>query len=105
MYRFCLQRKLMMERMIESVTEFLLFEYDDIINESHNFAAWENHFGANVLVHRKGATRACEGELGMIPGSQGTKSYIVRGLVMKTVLNPVLMVPEGNLVENRPKEN
>ncbi len=45
----------MMERMIESVTEILgSFEYDDIINESHNFAAWENHFGANVLVHRKG---------------------------------------------------
>lgn len=40
----------------------------------------ENHFGQNVLVHRKGATRARAGELGMIPGSQGTSSYIVRGL-------------------------
>ncbi|MGB1316518.1 MAG: RtcB family protein, partial [Chitinophagales bacterium] len=50
-----------------------------MINESHNFAAWENHFGEDVLVHRKGATRAFDGELGMIPGSQGTKSYIVKG--------------------------
>jgi len=74
-------RKLMMERMVEALRETIGdFEHDDIINESHNFAAWENHFNSNVLVHRKGATRAYEGELGMIPGSQGTKSYIVRGL-------------------------
>jgi tRNA-splicing ligase RtcB len=39
----------------------------------------ENHFGQNVLVHRKGATSAKEGELGIIPGSQGTASYIVKG--------------------------
>lgn len=74
-------RKLMMLRMMEALTEVKgAFETDDIINESHNFAAWEHHFGENVLVHRKGATRAYEGELGMIPGSQGTKSYIVKGL-------------------------
>ncbi len=74
-------RKLMMTRMAEAMKEVMGdFETDDIINESHNFAAWENHFGENVLVHRKGATRAFDGELGMIPGSQGTNSYIVRGL-------------------------
>ena len=74
-------RKLMMDRMIEAITEVKgNFGHDEIINKSHNFAAWENHFGTNVLVHRKGATRAYEGELGMIPGSQGTKSYIVQGL-------------------------
>ena len=39
----------------------------------------ENHFGVNVMVHRKGATSAKEGQLGLIPGSQGTKSYVVRG--------------------------
>ena len=39
----------------------------------------ENHFGKNVMVHRKGATSAREGQLGIIPGSQGTSSYIVRG--------------------------
>lgn len=74
-------RKLMMSRMMEALTEVMGgFETDDLINESHNFAAWENHFGENVYVHRKGATRAYEGELGMIPGSQGSRSYIVRGL-------------------------
>jgi tRNA-splicing ligase RtcB len=73
-------RKLMMKRMIEAITTIVgEFEHDEIINESHNFAAWEHHFRSNVLVHRKGATRAFEGDLGMIPGSQGTKSYIVRG--------------------------
>ena len=73
-------RKLMMQRMMEAMHEIKGdFEVDEIINKPHNFAAWEHHFGKNVLVHRKGATRAFEGELGMIPGSQGTKSYIVRG--------------------------
>ncbi|MBX2840506.1 MAG: RtcB family protein [Flammeovirgaceae bacterium] len=74
-------RKLMMTRMVEALKEVVAdFECDEIINKSHNFAAWENHFGKDVLVHRKGATQARDGELGMIPGSQGTKSYIVKGL-------------------------
>mgnify|MGYP000743029860 FL=1 len=79
-------RKLMMARMMSSITEVVKNEYDltletdEIINKSHNFAAWENHFGKNVLVHRKGATKAFDGELGMIPGSQGSSSYIVKGL-------------------------
>jgi len=74
-------RKLMMKRVLEGIKEVLgEFSHGELINESHNFAAWENHFGQNVLVHRKGATRAYEGELGMVPGSQGTHSYIVRGL-------------------------
>ncbi len=51
----------------------------DEIDIHHNYAAMENHFGQNVMVHRKGATRARENEIGIIPGSQGTKSYIVRG--------------------------
>lgn len=73
-------RKLMMNRMVESMYEVVgEFDTGDIINESHNFAAWENHFNTNVLVHRKGATRANDGELGMIPGSQGTSSFIVKG--------------------------
>jgi tRNA-splicing ligase RtcB (3'-phosphate/5'-hydroxy nucleic acid ligase) len=55
------------------------FAEQEFINIAHNYAAWENHFNKNVLVHRKGATRAYEGELGIIPGSQGTKSYIVKG--------------------------
>jgi tRNA-splicing ligase RtcB len=51
----------------------------DFINIAHNYARWESHFGTNVIVHRKGATSAREGEIGIIPGSQGTKSYIVQG--------------------------
>lgn len=46
----------------------------------HNYAAIEKHFGEEVIVHRKGATRAGLGEFGIIPGSMGTPSYIVEGL-------------------------
>jgi tRNA-splicing ligase RtcB len=51
----------------------------EAINCHHNYVAREQHFGASLLVTRKGAIRAGEGELGIIPGSMGTKSYIVRG--------------------------
>lgn len=50
------------------------------VNCHHNFAALETHFGEEVLVTRKGAVRARRGEMGIIPGSMGAKSYIVRGL-------------------------
>jgi tRNA-splicing ligase RtcB (3'-phosphate/5'-hydroxy nucleic acid ligase) len=49
------------------------------INCHHNYVERETHFGAGVWVTRKGAVRAGEGELGIIPGSMGAKSYIVRG--------------------------
>lgn len=49
------------------------------INIHHNYANLENHFGKNIWVHRKGATSAKEGQLGIIPGSMGTASYIVKG--------------------------
>lgn len=52
----------------------------DEVNCHHNYVAREHHFGSNVLVTRKGAVRARAGELGIIPGSMGAKSYIVRGL-------------------------
>jgi tRNA-splicing ligase RtcB len=55
-------------------------EFDEMINIAHNYASQENHFGKNVWVHRKGATQAKEGQIGIIPGSQGTSSYIVEGL-------------------------
>lgn len=75
-------RKLMMERVQEAFKSVLSepFEFSEIINIAHNYAAWEHHFGKDVMVHRKGATSAREGEIGIIPGSQGTKSYIVEGL-------------------------
>jgi len=54
-------------------------EFVEEINIHHNFASLENHYGKNVWIHRKGATSAKKGELGIIPGSMGTKSYIVEG--------------------------
>ena len=53
--------------------------FSDEINCHHNYAALEHHFGRNVWVHRKGAIRAREGEMGIIPGAMGSYSYIVRG--------------------------
>jgi len=55
-------------------------KFDKEINIHHNYVVLENHFGKNVWVHRKGATSAKSGEMGIIPGSQGTSSYIVQGL-------------------------
>ena len=52
----------------------------EAINCHHNYVQRETHFGENVFVTRKGAISAREGELGIIPGSMGAKSYIVRGL-------------------------
>lgn len=78
---FALQnRKLMMERVKDAFLEiFPSVEFSDFINKPHNFAALETHFGEEVMVHRKGATRAEKGEWGMIPGSQGSASYLVKG--------------------------
>jgi tRNA-splicing ligase RtcB len=74
-------RKLMMDRIQEVVSSVLnRVTYDPVINIAHNYAVWEEHFGEKVIIHRKGATSAKTGETGIIPGSQGTKSYIVEGL-------------------------
>ena len=54
--------------------------FGDPVSCHHNYVAEEHHYGADVLVTRKGAIRAGAGELGIIPGSMGTSSFIVRGL-------------------------
>ncbi len=73
-------RQLMMERVKEAVLDVLPdTDFDPAINIAHNYAAIEHHFGSDVVVHRKGATRATTGEYGIIPGSQGSRSYIVIG--------------------------
>lgn len=72
------------EACIRAVVPSVIF--DDRINIQHNYARLENHYGRNVWVHRKGATSAKEDEIGLIPGSQGTSSYIVRGLGNKASL-------------------
>ena len=86
-------RKLMMERIVDifrtivwSDEKYSQEDLDnfnsstEMINIAHNYASQENHFGQNVWVHRKGATQANKGQIGIIPGSQGTSSYIVEGL-------------------------
>lgn len=74
-------RSLMMERIKEILVDALPgIEFEPMINIAHNYAAWEHHFGKNVIIHRKGATLAREEVIGIIPGSQGTASYIVEGL-------------------------
>jgi len=52
---------------------------ESAINCHHNYISRENHFGENIWITRKGAVRAKLGDLGIIPGSMGAKSYIVRG--------------------------
>lgn len=56
------------------------FTWPNKVDCHHNYTAKESHFGEEVLVTRKGAVRAGRGELGIIPGSMGARSYIVRGL-------------------------
>ncbi|MCO5250512.1 MAG: RtcB family protein [Candidatus Kapabacteria bacterium] len=74
-------RLLMMETVQEIVVDIAGdCEFDESINIPHNFASLEEHFGEQVWVHRKGATPAYKGCIGIIPGSQGTFSYIVEGL-------------------------
>lgn len=74
-------RKLMLTRVQEVLVDFFpKVSFSEIINIAHNYATWENHFGRDVVVHRKGTTSAKKGELGIIPGSQGSNSYIVEGL-------------------------
>ena len=74
-------RSLMMERIQESIMDVLPeTQFEPMINIPHNYAAWEEHFGEHCIVHRKGATLATVGLTGIIPGSQGTCSYITEGL-------------------------
>jgi tRNA-splicing ligase RtcB len=77
-------RKLMMEAVIEAAREedsgLPPFELGEMaVNCHHNYVAREHHFGHDVFVTRKGAVRARLGDLGIIPGSMGARSFIVRG--------------------------
>ena len=81
-------RKLMMDNIIKIFAGFYgTFLHEPMINIAHNYARIENHFGENVIIHRKGATLADENTIGIIPGSQGTKSYIVKGKGNKDSFN------------------
>lgn len=78
-----LNRRMMMANVIAALRAKIAKPFDaemEAVNCHHNYVTRENHFGENVLVTRKGAVRAAKGVLGIIPGSMGAKSFIVRGL-------------------------
>lgn len=78
-----LNRRMMMTNVIRALRGQIAKPFDaelEAVNCHHNYVSRENHFGENVLVTRKGAVRAAKGTLGIIPGSMGAKSFIVRGL-------------------------
>jgi len=78
-----LNRRMMMANVISALRGQIAKPFEaemEAVNCHHNYVTRENHFGENVLVTRKGAVRAAKGVLGIIPGSMGAKSFIVRGL-------------------------
>ncbi|MBW1649103.1 MAG: RtcB family protein [Deltaproteobacteria bacterium] len=73
-------RQAMMEKSLEILIDVTgSINYQPLINIAHNYAAYEKHFKKDLFIHRKGATSAKKGEIGIIPGSQGTNSFIVKG--------------------------
>jgi tRNA-splicing ligase RtcB len=80
-----INRELMMESVLgvlrKHLTDFQIV--NSAVNCHHNYISQENHFGSNVWVTRKGAVRARTGDMGIIPGSMGTGSFIVEGLGSK----------------------
>ncbi|MHA7857625.1 MAG: RtcB family protein [Henriciella sp.] len=76
-------RTVMMANVIAAMRAELPMPFEaeaEAVNCHHNYVTRENHFGENIFVTRKGAVRAALGVLGIIPGSMGARSYIVRGL-------------------------
>ena len=77
-----LNREVMMRRVIEAAKTVIgkgFQSHVEAVNCHHNYVQQERHFGEDVFVTRKGAVSAQAGELGIIPGSMGARSYIVRG--------------------------
>jgi tRNA-splicing ligase RtcB len=77
-------RRLMMEAAVRALGEVeglrpFAAPLDEVACH-HNYVAWEKHYGESVLVTRKGAVRARAGDRGIVPGSMGARSYLVRGL-------------------------
>ncbi len=77
-----LNREVMMQRVIGALRKVIAKPFEthlEAVNCHHNYVAKETHFGQEVFITRKGAVSAKKGELGIIPGSMGAKSFIVRG--------------------------
>lgn len=80
---FAMENRKMMLRIVLNVLEKNLKPFtltSKAVNCHHNYVEKEHHYGKNVWLTRKGAVRARQDDLGIIPGSMGTRSYIVRGL-------------------------
>ncbi len=78
-----LNREVMMKNLIAAVKQVITRPFEshvEAVNCHHNYVQQEHHFGEDVFITRKGAVSAKRGELGIIPGSMGAKSFIVRGL-------------------------
>jgi tRNA-splicing ligase RtcB (3'-phosphate/5'-hydroxy nucleic acid ligase) len=78
-----LNREVMMQNVVKAVRTVITKPFEthvEAVNCHHNYVSREHHYGENILVTRKGAVRARLGELGIIPGSMGARSFIVRGL-------------------------
>ena len=76
-------RRMMMTNVIAAMRDSIAKPFEaelEAVNCHHNYVTHEQHFGENILVTRKGAVRAAKGVMGIIPGSMGAKSFIVRGL-------------------------
>ena len=77
-----INREVMMHNLVHAVRSVIRKPFEthvEAVNCHHNYVQRERHFGKDVLVTRKGAVSAREGELGIIPGSMGARSFIVRG--------------------------
>ena len=77
-----MNREVMMQNLIAAVRKVIVKPFEthiEAVNCHHNYVQKERHFGEEVLVTRKGAVSARAGELGIIPGSMGARSFIVRG--------------------------
>jgi tRNA-splicing ligase RtcB (3'-phosphate/5'-hydroxy nucleic acid ligase) len=79
-----MNRQVMMKRLLKSFNRMFnkdkAFRPEIAVNCHHNYVALEEHFGENVFVTRKGAINAEQGRFGIIPGSMGAKSFIIKGL-------------------------
>ena len=80
---FARENHLLMQKKITGIIQHVYdgeVQFSTPLITTHNYATFENHWGMNVLVHRKGAIMVREGIRAIIPGSQGTASYVVEGL-------------------------
>ena len=78
-----INRETMMTRVLAALKSCIDIPFEarvEAVNCHHNYVSFENHFGEDIIVTRKGAVRAAKGDMGIIPGSMGAKSFIVRGL-------------------------